>query len=62
MNIDLKRAIVNFLCDNHKEFQSNNMVVAKFRPYIYDGEGQYLFGGKEVADFIVAAAKLITTV
>jgi hypothetical protein len=62
MNIDLKRAIVNFLCDNHKEFQSNNTAINKFRPYIFDGEGDYLFGGKEVADFIVAAAKLITTV
>ena len=60
MRKELKQAIINYIFENEKEFQINNSVIEKFRPYIYDGEGNYLIGGEEVAEFIDKAIKLIT--
>jgi len=59
MNAELKRVIVNFIIDNEKEFQIHNTTVAKFRPYIYDTDGEHLIGGYEVYDFIDNAIKLL---
>lgn len=59
MNKELKRAIVNFILDNDKEFQIKNYVVGKFRPYIYDQDGDYLIGGEEVLNFIYNQIKLL---
>lgn len=41
------------------EFQDINTVVAEFKPYIFDSEGEFLIGGKQVHDFIVDSLKLI---
>ena len=59
MNKELKKAIVNFIFENDKQFQINNATIDKFRPYIYDSEGNYLIGGKQVANFIDDIIKLI---
>lgn len=59
MKKELKQAIVNFIFDNEKEFQIINTTTDKFRPYIYDNEGEYLIGGKDVYDFIKDAIKLL---
>jgi len=59
MNKELKKAIVNFIFDNEKEFQINNATTEKFRPYIYDAEGNYLIGGEIVSNFINDAIKLL---
>jgi hypothetical protein len=59
MHKELKKAIVNFILDNEKEFQLNNLAISKFRPYIYDSNGDYLFGGQDVIDFITDAIKLL---
>ena len=58
MNKELKKAILNFILDNEKEFQIINVTFEKFRPYIYDSSGEYLIGGKDVAEFIRSAIKL----
>lgn len=59
MNTELKKAIVNFIFDNEKEFQLPNATTNKFRPYIYDDKGEYLIGGQEVSKFIDEAIKLL---
>lgn len=59
MKTELKKAIVNFILDNEKEFQLHNTTTQKFRAYIYDSEGSYLIGGKEVGEFIRDAIKLL---
>ena len=59
MNTELKRAIVNFIIDNEKEFQIHNETMVKFRTYIYDTEGEHLIGGDEVYNFISDAIKLL---
>ena len=52
MNKELKRAIINFILDNEKEFQITNVTIEKFRNYIYDSSGSYLIGGEDVRYFI----------
>ena len=59
MRKELKQAIINYIFENEKEFQLTNSVKTKFRAYIYDADGNYLIGGKEVAEFIDKAIKLI---
>lgn len=59
MKKELKRAIVNFIFENDREFQIVNATKKKFRNYIYDDEGEYLIGGEDVADFIEQAIKLL---
>jgi hypothetical protein len=59
MKKELKQAIVNFIFEHDKEFQINNATTQKFRPYIYDADGEYLIGGKEVSEFITEVIKLI---
>lgn len=59
MKTELKKAIVNFIFDNEKEFQLHNATTNKFRPYIYDDKGEYLIGGQDVSEFIDKAIKLL---
>lgn len=59
MKTELKKAILNFIFDNEKEFQLHNTTIQKFKLYIYDSEKSYLIGGKEVGEFISDAIKLL---
>ena len=59
MRKELKKAIIDFIFDNEKEFQLHNATIEKFRPYIYDANGNYLIGGEDVANFISKAIKLL---
>ena len=59
MRTELKKAIIDFIFENEKQFQINNAVTEKFRAYIYDADGNYLIGGKDVSEFIDKAIKLI---
>ena len=58
MHQDLKRAIVNYMFDNAKEFQLVTATKTKFHQYIYSGTG-YAFGGEEVSEFINMTDKLV---
>jgi hypothetical protein len=59
MNKELKRAIINNILNNEKEFQLTNSTVNQFRAYIYDDKGDYLIGGKEVHDWICTMIPLL---
>lgn len=59
MKPQLKKAIIDFIFEREKDFQINNAVTQKFRPYIYDPDGNFLIGGDEVYEFIKDAIKLI---
>ena len=61
MNIELKKLIINYIIDNINEFQLCNSSITKFRPYIFDEEGDCLIGGDDVYEFIVASIELLTT-
>ena len=56
---ELKQDIINWLFENEKLFGRLNHCKEAFRAYIYDGDGNYLIGGKEVAEFIEKADKLL---
>lgn len=56
---ELKKEIVNWLLENENIWQRVNSCTAHFRAYIYDSNGNYLIGGKEVSDFIKNAEKLL---
>jgi len=60
MNIELKKAIINSIFEEINQFQLINLIIARYRPYIYDNDGNYLLGGKDVVNFIEKAIKLIT--
>ena len=57
--LELKKAIIDWLFDNKNVWSRENACREYFRPYIYNAEGNYLIGGKEVSDFISEAEKLI---
>lgn len=61
MNIDieLKRAIVNWYCDNSKSLATSEECIRAFKAYIYDEKGEYLIGGKEVLEFIYKIRNII---
>lgn len=59
MKPQLKKAIIDFIFEREKDFQINNAVIQKFKPYIYDPDGNFLIGGDEVYEFIKDAIKLI---
>lgn len=59
MKKELKKAIIDFIFEKEKEFQLQNATIEKFRPYIYDSNGNYLIGGEDVANFISKAIKLL---
>ncbi len=56
---ELKAAILNWLLENENQWQRVNACTEAFREYIYGKDGNYLIGGKDVAEFITAADKLI---
>lgn len=45
--------------ENEKVFNRVNCCMDAFRAYIFDANGNYLIGGKEVAEFISKANKLL---
>lgn len=59
MHNELKKAIVNFMLDNVKEFQLINRTSQEFKQYIYTDKGEYCIGGKEVSEFINKVDKYI---
>ncbi len=61
MKNELKKTIINFICDNEKESQLINATIEKFSGYIYDRSGEYLIGGKDVSEFIKDAIELLIT-
>ena len=52
MHKELKKVIVYWLLDNENIWQRRNACREEFRPYIYNADGNYLIGGKEVVEFI----------
>lgn len=56
---ELKRAILEWMLENENTWQRTNAAVEAFREYIYDSKGNYLIGGKEVAEFIMKAEDLL---
>jgi hypothetical protein len=59
MRTELKKAIIDFIFENEKEFQITNRTIQHFREYIYNAEGNFLIGGEDVSEFIDKAIKLI---
>jgi len=59
MKTELKKAIVNFIFENENVFGLHNHTTHKFRPYIYNADGEYLIGGEENSNFISDAIKLL---
>ncbi len=59
MRLELKQAIIKWIFEHMKEFQLVNACHNAFREYIYNSEGNYLIGGKNVSQFIDDAVKLI---
>lgn len=59
MNLELKKAIFNYMADNQNEFQLVNSTTKKFSQYLYTPEGEYCFGGKAVSEFICQVDKLL---
>lgn len=59
MLLELKKAIIDWLITNKKEWQRTNACVKAFKNYIYDDNGNYLIGGQAVSEFIVEAEKLL---
>jgi len=59
MNIELKKAIVNFMLANLNEFQLVNRTAEVFRQYIYTPEGNFCIGGEEVSKFISDFSKIL---
>lgn len=49
---ELKKTIIDWLFDNYNVWQRVNACHDAFRQYIYDSEGNYIIGGKDVSDFI----------
>ena len=46
MNIQLKKAIVDFMFENRLDFQIINNTHEHFREYIYTIKGEYLIGNE----------------
>lgn len=59
MKKELKKTIIDWMFENEKNFQLVNAAHRQFRPYIYDGTGEYLIGGEEVSEFIGMIEKLL---
>lgn len=52
INVDVKVAIIKWFTENINRWQRVISCYNAFRPYIYDSEGNYLIGGKEIGEFI----------
>lgn len=53
--MELMKVIINWLFDNKDAYQRVDTCKEYFKSYIYDVNGNYLIGGKEVSNFITAA-------
>lgn len=60
MKKELRKAIIDFIFENEKDFQLTNATKTRFKLYIYTSEGDYLIGGQDVSNFIDEAILLIT--
>ena len=56
---ELKKEIIKWLLENENKWQRLNSCKEEFRNYIYDDEGNFLIGGKDVSDFVREANNLI---
>lgn len=56
---ELKKEILNWLLNNENRWQRTNACTEQFRNYVYDDNGEYLIGGRNVVDFIYSAEELI---
>lgn len=59
MNLELKKAIFAYMCDNAKYSQLVNQTIEHFRQYIYLPSGEYCIGGETVSEFIDLIYKTI---
>jgi hypothetical protein len=59
MHLELKKQITIYVFDNINNFQLNNATTENFREYIYNSQGNYLIGGKEVSEFITNFINII---
>lgn len=59
MNKDLKKAIIEWLFKHENQWQRVNACHEEFRNYIYNKDGEYLIGGKDVSEFIRKADNFI---
>ena len=57
--MELMKLIINWLFDNKDAYQRVNTCKEYFKPYIYDVDGNYLIGGKEISNFITGANQMI---
>jgi hypothetical protein len=58
MNLQLKKAIFNYMIDNSTNSQLLNTTTKEFRQYIFTDKGEFCIGGEEVHEFILAVDKL----
>lgn len=56
---ELKKQIILWLLENENTWQRVKACVEEYRNYIYDKNGNYLIGGKNVYNFIINADKLL---
>ena len=59
MHKELKKEIITWLLENENNWQRLTACKEKFRNYIYGIEGNYIYGGEEVSNFISKANDLI---
>lgn len=51
-DLELKKAIIEWVFENKDVFQLRNSCVDVFRQYIYADKGNYCIGGEEVSGWI----------
>ena len=56
---DLKKAIINWLLDHENEWQRIIACHNAFEQYIFDSNGEFIIGGKDVSEFISKADVLL---
>lgn len=59
MHKELKRAIFNWMLERTEKWGRVSGCIEEFAAYIYDKNGNYLIGGKDVYDFILETERLI---
>ena len=59
MELELKKAIIDFMIENQDHFQLVNETNNHFRQYIYTPEGNFCIGGKKVNEFISKVYEII---
>ena len=59
MNKELKASILNWLLANENQWMRVRACHEAFRQYIYDPNGNFIIGGKQVSNFITKADKLL---